>query len=114
MRSLSFSSPGRRSRQVAGTVAVVAVLCAAALAPSPAATATPLTTAGSGPRIVGSIRPQRRGPAIADWIPGIGRDSLSGARREPIDLRDCPLPRDDEPGIRRRRIAGTDGVLFVT
>ena len=68
MRSLSLSSPGRRSRQVAGTVAVVAVLCAAALAPSPAATATPLTTAGSGPRIVGSIH-------LAGYPAGLAADN---------------------------------------
>lgn len=48
--------------------------------------------------IIGSTRAQRLGPQIAAWVAEIGRAALPG-RLELLDLRDWPLPMDDEPGV---------------
>lgn len=48
--------------------------------------------------IVGSTRARRICPQIAAWIADIGRQTVA-APIEPLDLRDWPLPMDDEPGI---------------
>jgi NAD(P)H-dependent FMN reductase len=48
--------------------------------------------------IIGSVRPKRICPQIAEWVAGIGRNCLP-ATFEVVDLKDWPLPMDDEPGI---------------
>ena len=76
--------------------------------------------------IIGSTRPHRVGPAIAQWVTEIGMATMA-AEFEIIDLRDWPLPMDDEPGIPAhggyvqehtrawsRKIASADGFVFVT
>ncbi len=76
--------------------------------------------------IVGSVRPHRRGPAIAQWVAEIGRDLVAG-QLEIVDLKDWPLPMDGEPGIPAagaylqddtlawsRNIASMDAFVFVT
>ena len=83
----------------------------------------------SNPRflvVIGSVRPQRIGPDVARWVANLGM-SAAPAGFEVIDLRDWPLPMDDEPGIPAqgdytqphtrawsRKVAGADGVVFVT
>jgi NAD(P)H-dependent FMN reductase len=72
--------------------------------------------------IVGSVRPNRIGPEIAEWVVEIGRPLI-----EIVDLQDWPLPMDDEPGIPAMgvyeqphtqawsdKIAMADGFVFVT
>jgi NAD(P)H-dependent FMN reductase len=48
--------------------------------------------------IVGSVRGQRICPQVADWVAQVGRETLSDTF-EVVDLRDWPLPMDDEPAI---------------
>jgi len=48
--------------------------------------------------IVGSTRAVRICPQIAEWVAQVGRESASGLF-EVVDLKDWPLPMDDEPGI---------------
>jgi NAD(P)H-dependent FMN reductase len=76
--------------------------------------------------IIGSTRARRICPAIAKWVAAIGREIVS-AELEIVDLKDWPLPMDDEPGIPAahgyafehthawsRKIAGTSAFVFVT
>jgi len=48
--------------------------------------------------IVGSVRRQRICPLVAEWVMGVGREAMAAAF-EIVDLRDWPLPMDDEPGV---------------
>jgi NAD(P)H-dependent FMN reductase len=48
--------------------------------------------------IIGSVRARRIGPDIAHWVAGIGRAATS-REIEIVDLKDWPLPTDDEPGV---------------
>jgi NAD(P)H-dependent FMN reductase len=48
--------------------------------------------------IVGSTRARRICPRIAEWVAEIGRSTVPH-RFEVVDLKDWPLPWDDEPGI---------------
>ncbi|CAN5347438.1 hypothetical protein BH09PSE4_BH09PSE4_18700 [soil metagenome] len=48
--------------------------------------------------IAGSVRPQRIAIEVAQWVAAIGREATGGAF-EVLDLRDWPLPMDDEPGM---------------
>ena len=47
---------------------------------------------------MGSTRARRICPEIANWVIEIGRETVS-ADFELVDLKDWPLPMDDEPGI---------------
>jgi len=48
--------------------------------------------------LMGSVRPNRRAPHIADWVRLIGQTSTT-LDFELVDLVDWPLPMDDEPEI---------------
>lgn len=48
--------------------------------------------------IIGSTRTKRICPEIAHWAAGIGRETAQ-RQIEVVDLKDWPLPMDDEPGI---------------
>ena len=48
--------------------------------------------------IIGSTRAKRVGPEIAEWVATIGHETIAGDI-EVVDLKDWPLPMDDEPGI---------------
>ena len=48
--------------------------------------------------IAASVRPRRVALQIAEWVAVIGREATDGAF-EVVDLKDWPLPMDDEPGI---------------
>jgi len=48
--------------------------------------------------ITSSVRARRIGLDISSWVAGIGRDAI-GRDIEVVDLKDWPLPMDDEPGI---------------
>lgn len=76
--------------------------------------------------IVASTRARRLGPQIARWVAEIGRASLPG-ELEIVDLKDWPLPMDDEPGVPAvhdyacdhtqawsRKVAAADAFVFVT
>ncbi|HEY3887164.1 MAG TPA: NAD(P)H-dependent oxidoreductase [Caulobacteraceae bacterium] len=76
--------------------------------------------------IAGSLRPRRIALQIAAWVAEIGRETVGGAF-EVIDLKDWPLPMDDEPGVPARgayefehtrawsrKIAGAGAFVFVT
>jgi NAD(P)H-dependent FMN reductase len=76
--------------------------------------------------IAASLRPQRLGIQIARWVADIGREAADGVF-EVVDLKDWPLPMDDEPGIPAaghyefehtrawsRKIAGAGAFVFVT
>jgi NAD(P)H-dependent FMN reductase len=76
--------------------------------------------------IVGSTRAQRICPQIAEWVAEIGRETIA-REFEIVDLKDWPLPMDDEPGIPAihdyamehtnawgRKIGDADAVVFVT
>jgi len=76
--------------------------------------------------IAGSVRPQRIAVQIAAWIAEVGREATGGAF-EVVDLRDWPLPMDDEPGMPQigdyaqehtrawsRKIAAAPAFVFVT
>lgn len=77
--------------------------------------------------IIGSVRAQRICPQIASWVEQVGNQKIS-ALFEVLDLKDWPLPMDDEPGIPAKaddyinphtrawsqKIAMGDGFVFVT
>ena len=77
--------------------------------------------------IVGSTRARRICPQIAEWVAKIGRETVSG-EFEVVDLKDWPLPMDDEPDIPAagqdyatehtrawsQKIASGDAFVFVT
>jgi NAD(P)H-dependent FMN reductase len=77
--------------------------------------------------ICGSTRQRRIGPQIAAWVAEVGRTATSAAF-EVIDLRDWPLPMDDEPGLPAagggyafehtrawsRKVSEGDALVFVT
>lgn len=76
--------------------------------------------------IIGSVRPRRIAPAVARWVADIGAQVL-GPGLELVDLKDWPLPMDDEPAIPAqglyaaghtqawsRKIAAAKGFVFVT
>ena len=48
--------------------------------------------------IIGSTRARRICPQIAEWVAKIGRETIAGDI-EVVDLKDWPLPMDDEPNI---------------
>jgi NAD(P)H-dependent FMN reductase len=48
--------------------------------------------------IAGSLRPQRIALRIAEWVAEIGRETVDAAF-DVVDLKDWPLPMDDEPGV---------------
>lgn len=48
--------------------------------------------------VIGSVRADRIGADIAQWVAQLGRANAA-ADFEVVDLRDWPLPMDDEPGI---------------
>lgn len=71
--------------------------------------------------IIGSTRARRLAPAIAQWVATLGRGDV-----EIVDLKDWPLPMDDEPGIPAvhdyarehtrewsRKVAGAGAFVFV-
>ncbi len=76
--------------------------------------------------IIGSTRAKRICPQIAQWVARVGRETIA-AEMEVVDLKDWPLPMDDEPGIPAvhdyafghtsawsRKISGADALVFVT
>jgi NAD(P)H-dependent FMN reductase len=76
--------------------------------------------------IGGSVRPRRICPQIADWVAQIGRESVPGLL-EVVDLKDWPLPMDDEPDVPARgdylnkhtlawsrKVADANAFIFVT
>ncbi len=76
--------------------------------------------------IAGSLRPRRICLKVADWVAEVGRASIPGAF-EIVDLKDWPLPMDDEPGIPAgggyafehtrawsRKVSEGDAFVFVT
>ncbi|MBS0470813.1 MAG: NAD(P)H-dependent oxidoreductase [Proteobacteria bacterium] len=76
--------------------------------------------------IVGSVRKQRICRDVADWVGAVGRE-IAQVPMEVVDLRDWPLPMDDEAGIPAahpydtectrdwsRKIAAAKGFVFVT
>lgn len=76
--------------------------------------------------IAGSVRPQRICIKVAEWVARIGHETTDQAF-EVIDLKDWPLPMDDEPAIPAsgdyqcehtrawsRKIAGAGAFVFVT
>jgi len=76
--------------------------------------------------IAGSLRPRRIAPQVAHWVAQIGREATGGAF-EVIDLKDWPLPMDDEPEVPHggryafehtrawsRKIGGAGAYVFVT
>ncbi len=48
--------------------------------------------------IIGSTRARRICPQVAEWVAKIGRETIAGDI-EVVDLKNWPLPMDDEPGI---------------
>jgi NAD(P)H-dependent FMN reductase len=75
--------------------------------------------------IAGSVRPTRIAVQVAEWVAGIGREG--GGTFEVVDLRDWPLPMDDEPDMPQRgvyaqphtrawsaKIAAAPAFVFVT
>ena len=76
--------------------------------------------------IIGSVRAQRICPLIANWVAELGRETIA-RDFEIVDLKDWPLPMDDEPGVPAahdyvtertkawsRKISGAGAVVFVT
>jgi NAD(P)H-dependent FMN reductase len=77
--------------------------------------------------IAASLRPRRIAPQIAAWVADVGREATGGAY-EVVDLKDWPLPMDDEPDVPAgaadyahehtrawsRKIAAADAFVFVT
>jgi NAD(P)H-dependent FMN reductase len=77
--------------------------------------------------IVSSVRARRICPQIAAWVAEIGADAISG-RFEVVDLKDWPLPMDDETEIPAgasnyafehtsawsRKVSEGDAFVFVT
>ncbi len=76
--------------------------------------------------IGGSLRSRRISSQIAEWVALVGHDAKLGLL-EVVDLKDWPLPMDDEPGIPAlgdyvcehtrawsRKISEADAFVFVT
>jgi NAD(P)H-dependent FMN reductase len=77
--------------------------------------------------IVGSTRARRICPQIAAWVAQVGRGAISGVF-EVVDLKDWPLPMDDETeipasgldyafehtGVWSRKVSEGDAFVFVT
>jgi NAD(P)H-dependent FMN reductase len=76
--------------------------------------------------IAGSLRPRRLAIHIAEWVARVGAET-TGAAFEMVDLKDWPLPMDDEPGVPAggqyefehtrawsRKIAAAPAFVFVT
>jgi NAD(P)H-dependent FMN reductase len=76
--------------------------------------------------IAGSLRPRRVALQIAEWVAEVGRETSPGGF-EVVDLRDWPLPMDDEPEMPQtgvyafehtrawsRKIAAAPAFVFVT
>jgi NAD(P)H-dependent FMN reductase len=76
--------------------------------------------------IIGSTRPRRICPQIAEWVADVGRGAIAGVF-EVVDLKTWHLPMDDEPGVPARgsytfdhtrawsrKISEGDAVVFVT
>ena len=76
--------------------------------------------------IAGSLRPRRIAHLIAAWVAEVGHEA-TGGDYEVVDLKDWPLPMDDEPGIPAggvyefehtrawsRKIAGAGALVFVS
>jgi NAD(P)H-dependent FMN reductase len=76
--------------------------------------------------IIGSTRARRLCPQIAAWVAQVGSESIP-ARFELVDLKDWPLPMDDEPGIPAghdyvfehtrawsRKVSEGNAIVFVT
>jgi NAD(P)H-dependent FMN reductase len=76
--------------------------------------------------VIGSTRARRIGPQIAAWVAQTGRGAMPGDF-ELVDLKDWPLPVDDEPGIPAaghydfdhtrawsEKIASAAAIVFVT
>ena len=72
------------------------------------------------------MRARRIGVQIAEWVAAVGRETTSGAF-EVVDLKDWPLPMDDEPWVPAggdyqfehtrawsRKIAAAPAFVFVT
>jgi NAD(P)H-dependent FMN reductase len=78
--------------------------------------------------IIGSVRKQRICPQVAAWVAETGAAAGVATNFELVDLRDWPLPMDDEPDIPAgkppyanaltqawsRKIAAADAIVFVT
>lgn len=75
---------------------------------------------------MGSTRARRLCPEIAAWVADLGREAIP-AQFEIVDLRNWPLPMDDEPGIPAlgdyafehtqawsRQVADAHAFVFVT
>jgi NAD(P)H-dependent FMN reductase len=76
--------------------------------------------------IAGSLRARRLAIHITEWVAKVGRETTGGAF-EVVDLKDWPLPMDDEPGVPHtgqyqfehtrawsRKIAAAPAFVFVT
>ncbi len=76
--------------------------------------------------IAGSVRPRRICIQVANWVAAAGREATD-LTFEVVDLKDWPLPMDDEPEIPAaggyaldhtrawsRKIAEAPGFVFVT
>jgi NAD(P)H-dependent FMN reductase len=76
--------------------------------------------------IAGSVRPRRLAIHIAEWVAEVGRTTTDGTF-EVVDLKDWPLPLDEEPGVPAaggyefehtrawsRKIAAAAAFVFVT
>jgi NAD(P)H-dependent FMN reductase len=76
--------------------------------------------------IGGSIRAQRICLQVAGWVAGVGSETVDAAF-EVVDLKDWPLPMDDEPGVPAmgeyafehtrawsRKVASARAIVFVT
>ncbi len=74
---------------------------------------------------MGSVRAGRRCPQIAAWVAEVAQQA-GGLALETVDLRDWPLPPDDEPSIPAQgvytqahsrawsdKVAGADGFVIV-
>jgi NAD(P)H-dependent FMN reductase len=76
--------------------------------------------------IIGSVRPQRICPQVAQWVAQVGREATPHDF-EVVDLKDWPLPMDDEPEMPQRggyanahtrawsgKVAQAEAMVFVT
>jgi len=76
--------------------------------------------------IAGSLRPRRLALHVAHWVAKVGRETTKGAF-EVVDLKDWPLPMDDEPHMPHggeyafehtrawsAKIVAADAFVFVT
>src|SRR6202012_4004269 len=80
--------------------------------------------------IAGSVRARRIAPQVAAWVAEVGRAAMPVAlpiALEVVDLKDWPLPLDDEPGVPAggryehehtrawsRKVAAAQAFVFVT